>query len=1039
VATTDELRARAGADFGHVVFFDGIGPGFGDREGVLAYTPGSHSVRAGLVKAGTSLPESGNLRTGQFNDDTATITIEDLYGDLAAFFRARDPSERSLGDVPLGLGTPVHPLSDLTGRPELDAKNIGTERIGANGARHQYPVPTNYTIGLDHSISLPGIDLAGAPVSDEPIVWRGRRVVVYRVYRDHITYPGSELTGWRPFDEAIEIWRGTVTDEGEVQGRMWRLECDGPGSWQRKALGLNFSKTPVRAVGDFDLVTSGEAREDGMAMTLQLLGPNGVVANYGTSMFVTDITGTTADDIVDQVAAELAATAAATGVDGVWDEQANHHVAMTTDGTIQIAVDAQLSASIPPGVNAGVVNICLHRKVWAIIGYDVEYQRSLEATPEDPRAVTFSPVWINGTFNEANDFGPDYWTGYFPTGRLEWPNDDGLALSNNGVMRQYKPLHSNGTAILLAGLNEGRGQVIRLLDAALGGGASGTTVVHPGQLAWPVASLPGDPTSPIEIDGTPCDRCGWWLFTGKRRYAGTEEVYDEAWIGLANWVNGGAQQDGMVSGDAIIVTHWFNPKLFGYSTKGGVDSDWIALAEAGEAEGQIQAQPIIMLGYHSAPDLAHVVLQRILVGSGTCEGWDAPELDGPTLAAGDNEPAGVTDGIRRDAEIASLGLGIPEDLVATPAAFDAEAALVEEAAILDVKIGIPAGFSSVDVFRAIMQPLGWSWHIREGRYGIFCPASPLTIADATVELSRSVKKAEYADEGERQSMANDLRKWAPVDEWVIDYDARAGDGKAGRKLELNSPDRGLRYRPGGVRETVPALFHHEAHFSTRLDMLARFWALRHFEVRSYPVDRYTGEQCRFGTIVSITDPELVDALGSYGVTDRVGIVTSGVWDLDEGIKTLSIMVRADRSATPRLHAPLAQGIGYDTATSRLYVADDWAGFGNGWADAAGFVAASWMPLGGNALIQVEQWDGDVWAVTLTGTVTGVVTTPGSAYLQLSATSGTYFVDRDTWVTFRPSNIANAAWVETYFAPIADDGGEWTDGAAAAQDYIPWEA
>lgn len=1038
MATTEELRARTVADFCHVVLFDGIGPGFTDREGGTSYTPAGHSVRAGLIKAGTSLPESGNFRTGQLNDDTATITIEDFYGDLAEIFRAVDESERSLGDVPLGTGTPVHPSSDLTGRPELDAMNIGTERIGANGARHQYPAPTGYTIGGDHSITIPGLDLAGAPVSESPIVWAGRRVVIYRCYRDMITYPNSDLLGWRPFDEAIVIWHGTVRDEGDVQGRRWRLECDGPGSWLRKALGLNFAKEPVRAVGAFELKTSGDDREDGMAMTLQLVGPNGVVANYGTSMFSTNLTGTTADDLRDEVASELAVTAAAAGVDGVWDEQANHHVAMTTDGTIQIAVDAQLGASIPPGVNAGVLNLCLHRKVWAILGYDVEYQNSLDKAPDDPRAVTFSPVWINGTFNEANDFGPDYWTGYFPTGRLEWPNDDGLALSNNGVERRYIPLHPNGTAILLAGLNGGRGQIVRLADAALGGGASGTTVAHPGQLVWPVASSPtAGAGQPIQIDGVDCDRTGWWLFTGKRRYLGTEEVYDEAWIGLACWANGGAGQDGMVSGDAIIVTHWFDPTLFGYTTKGGVDSDWIALAEAGEAEGQIQARPIVMLGYRSSLDQAHIVLQQLLLNSGTCAGWDTYEQDDPQKAGGDNEPASVPDGRPRDADIASIGLGIPVDYVATPAEWDEEVSLLEDDSILDVKVAIPAGFSSIDVFRALMQPVGWCWNLRNGRYGVWCPAHPLTLADVEVVLDRSVKVAEYADEGERQDMGNELRKWAPVDEWVIDWDAKAGDCKPTRKLELNSPDRGLRYRPGGVSEKIPALFHRPGvSFQSRLDMLARWWSLRHFEVRNYRVPRYEGEQCRFGTIVQLTDPELVDALGTYGITNRIGIVSRGVWDFGGATKTLDILVLGTRSSSPRMNAPIVQAIGYDDPRRRIYVNLDWPVVGAGLPSL--FTEAPYgTSLGGDAVIECRQWDGSAWAVTLTGTLSSVA--DGLGYITITGPSGTYYRDRDGYVTLRPSNVANAAWVEATFAPIADETGEWNDDAAVAQPYIPWEA
>jgi hypothetical protein len=40
---------------------------------------------------------------------------------------------------------------------------------------------------------------------------------------------------------------------------------------------------------------------------------------------------------------------------------------------------------------------------------------------------------------------------------------------------------------------------------------------------------------------------------------------------------------------------------------------------------------------------------------------------------------------------------------------------------------------------------------------------------------------------------------------------------------------------------------------------------------------------------------------------------------------------------------------------------------------------------------------------------------------------------------QPSDVTNAAWVEAYLAPIAGPTGTWTDGAAASQDYIPWEA
>lgn len=1042
--TTDELRAYDVADFGHVVLIDGIMIGFGDREEMLAYTPGGHSIRAGLVKAGTSFTESGNLRTGQLNDDTFQLTIDDHYGDLARLFAGVDDGERSLGDVPLGTGTRVHPNDSLAARPELDSMNIGIERIGPNGERHQYPAPTDYQIGLDHSIAVPGMDLAGAPVSENPIVWAGRRVVVYRCYRDRITYPHPSASGWRDFDEAVVVHWGTIRDEGEIQGRRWKFDCDGPSSWLRKPLGLGIQQLdperPIRVQGVISLSTTAGADETGMASRLELIGANGVIAAYGARNFTAAITGTTADEIRDEIAAELGAVAAAAGTDGVWEDQAGYSLAMVGDGSIRISVDSQVGVAVPPGAGAGVLNLCLHRKVWGLLGYDVDYQRTLDAEPDEQRAISFSPIGLNGSFSQANDLGPDYWVGYFPTGRIEWPGGD-VALSNNGVMRQYQPLHLQGTTILLAGLNAGQGQVIRLGDAVLGGGASQSTIAHPGQLAWPVASRPTDATAAIQIDGTACDRCGWWLFYGKRRMAGSEEVFDEFWVGLASWTNGTAQQDGLVSGDTIIVTRWFDPKLFGYDTKGGPDSDWLARDDADADEGQIYAMPIVMLGYRSGLDQAHIIMQRMLHTSGTSTGWTTFEQNAPTLDAGDNEPAGMTDPYRRDAERANLGLGVPEGFVQLPAAWDDEIALLDDDTILDVKVAFAPGMSSADVFRALMQPVGWSWHLRGGRYGVWCPAHPLTLADVEVVLDRGVKAAEYGDRGKRRDMGNELRKWAPVDRWVFDYNAKVMDGKPGKRLELNSPDKGLRYRPGGVEEKVSALFHREARFSSRVDLLSRWWSRRHFEVRNYPVPRYIGEQCHFGTVVMITDEELIDVLGEYEVTNRIAIVTRATLDFEDGIKVLDLLVIADRSNTPRLNGPLAQGWGYNTGTARISVKDDWAGFGNGWSDAAAFVEPAYTGItafGGDAIVECLQWDGSAWAVTLTGTVRSVSTTPGAAYIEITGASGTYRRDQDCWVVLRPSVRSHGAWVESLLAPIADEAGEWTDDVPAQHDYIPWE-
>ena len=106
------------------------------------------------------------------------IPIFDVSGTLADLFLPLSTTEQSLGDVPIGTGLPVHPSTDLTGRPDLDEQNVGLERIGVNGARHQFAVPPGFDVGLEHTITTPALDIEGAPVSASPIVWIGRRAAL---------------------------------------------------------------------------------------------------------------------------------------------------------------------------------------------------------------------------------------------------------------------------------------------------------------------------------------------------------------------------------------------------------------------------------------------------------------------------------------------------------------------------------------------------------------------------------------------------------------------------------------------------------------------------------------------------------------------------------------------------------------------------------------------------------------------------------------------------------------------------------------------
>jgi hypothetical protein len=1046
MATTDELRVLNGCQFGHAILIHGINLVFVDHSDLVSYNfGGSRTGRLGLKREGLSWRHAIDMRRSTILDNPVDFTIDDYTGDLARLFGSTDSSERSLGDVPIGAGRPIDPNDSLAARVSLWSKNIGTERIGPAGERNLYPSPSGGGFPLRHSIAVPGLDLAGAPVSDNPIVWAGRRVTLYRIYRDHILFPSTSagVSSWRPFAEAKVLWWGAMRDEGKVSGRTWTLTADGAESWLRKPLAVGYQTTPVRAIGDITLATTDGAREDGIAVQLATNTPGAVAVQYGGRGFVTALSSaTTVDGIRDLVISEIAAAAAAAtdwlgSASSVWDNTAGYHVTMSADGSVTIGV---------PDVGTdtgGFLSICLHRKVWSALGYDVALQPTLDQGSEGPRFVKFRPAGLATLFTSAMP-GPNYYVGVFSTWAEAWLDSGGM--DNGGEARVYEPQYKGGTNVLLASLGDGAGQIVRLAEAALGAGAAQSTVAHPGQLDRPVASDPANSSAAISISGTACNRQGLWLFYGKRRMDSSETIFDEYQIGRASWVNGTVQQDGLVGGDTIIVTEWLRPRRFGFE-RDPLQSDWVALASAiTPADGMIQAIPICTLGWRESDfyDLAHIVAQRLLYSTGTSTGWTGFSSDATaSIDAGDNEPAGDHT-ITRDAERTELGLAIPAAFIQPPQAWKTEADKVENADVLDVKIAFGGGYQSVDALRSLLQPVGWSWHLRGGRYGIWCPADPLTLADATVVLTRTQKAAPYGAGG-RRSTTQDLRKWQPVDKWIYDYSYAPLKNATSARIEMLSPDSGLRYRPGEVTEQVMAHgMRMPRGVAERVLLLSQFWGRRHFEVRGWPVHAvFPGEDCWPGTIVRITDPELIDVLGSYGVTSKIGVITGCTTTLgpDECSKTLDILVFATNSNLPRLHAPSARATEYNSTTRVLTVQSNWLGIenaGDNWADSSQFAEPLYTGVaqfGGVAQVQVSQWDGASWSVTLTGTVSSVTSTT----ITLSAATGTYLRDQDAIVTLRESSNQTAgAYPYAIYSPINDAAGQHVNPSAATVDGFVWE-
>jgi hypothetical protein len=1037
--TTAELRVMSGCQFAHAIVINGIEQVFVDHADLVDYNfGGSRQGVLGLTREGLTWRHACDFRKGLLSDNQWSFTITDFDGSLARLFAAVDESERPLNDVPLGSGHPIYPNDSLAARTDLFDKHIGTERIGPAGERGLYPSPIGTTFAPKHSISVEGLDLAAAPVSDNPIVWAGRRVVLYRIYRDHATYPlTSGQATWRPIDEAVRLNWGTLRDAGSVRGREWTLEADGPESWLRKPLGVGFQPTSVRAVPDPPTLAE---EETGIGVGLATKGGvDGTTTVYGGRGFAVSITATTVDEIRDEIIAEIeAAAAAATDYLGdvslVWEDQTGFHVAMETNGSVRIGVSETLDD------DGGIMTLVLHKKVWSLLGYDIELQNSLDREPDEPKSIEFSEVGESGSFASLVP-GPGYYRGIFRTGRVEWEDSGGS--DNAGVTREYVPQYLGGTSVLLHDPPPG-GQVVRLAGAALGLGATGSTVAHPGQYDRPVASLPGDAESPAEINGVPCDRQGLWLFHGKRRFANSEDTFDEFQVVRASWAAALISQDGLVSGDTITVTEILTPRKFGFD-RPPLQSDWVVLESAAEDDdGGLNAMPLVNLGWNESSeyDLAHIIVQRLMYGTGTADGWNSYASDTEaTQDSGDNEPAGDHT-VVRDAEISELGLAIPADMIHTPDAWGAEAAKVENDDILKVKLVVTPGYQAVDAIQSMLRPVGWCMHLRNGRYGIWCPADPVTQADAEVVLTRAEKAATW---GRLQITPQDVRKWQPVDKWTYNYDYNPKNKKTNKSLEIIAPDAGLRYRPGEVAETVNAHGMRGTANGTgeRVAHLSKWWSRRHFEIRGWPVHGVDpGEDCWVGTIVRITDATLVDVLGEYGVSGRLGVITGVTHTLgtDQVTCLLDILVFADRAALPRHHAISAQAFGYDSSTRTLYCEDNWLRLETDSTDAPRFSEPSYTGIaqfGGAANVICYQWDGSTWSAGLTGTVSS--TTSNTIVLANGSTSGTYYRDMDTIVVLRPPTNQDAGeWPLQLYSPICDANGQFVPPGGGVQDGYPWE-
>jgi len=1022
---TAELRTRESADTAWLFVVSGVGAWTNAEAlaGVSDYFGDGRPLYSGLTPPRVQL--GIDVLDARHEDFRTTFQIQDQRtgstGYLASLFRAWHDSEEPL-DLTLDASDQATAVAQVLGR------HVGTEYIAADGSRAQWPAFPGWTIGDQHlGLDYENAELPAATVSDVPVVFRGRRCALYRVYRDAETYPDDRSQGWRPWTEAVRRWWGTLEDTGTVDGSIWSISARGPDSLLAGTLGsLTQSRQVSVSVAQLEL----DDDERGVAMRLRSVRSNPPAAPatgsraHGESVDFSLQLAATYGDAFDLAAAVntlvQARAADATPADGAFNAIEGQSVRFEADEVgIRIDDDDGLGFS-----RMAILEIAMHRKVWTWLGWDLTVQDAslnpLDLDETIPGVGDHDKLAQGFPFSalpseQTETPGPGYVTVFFDT---RAGTDDALGWDNQGVEQVFRPRYFGGSAVLPAEL--GDGVTVSLANA------DGGVVRHTGQFDRPPSDI-GAPAGATL-------RQGLWLLEGPRVIGSGDDV-EETQIVVATWREGNFPGSvGAGVDPEITITRWLDPRRFGIPRDSVPESgfDWQILQN--DPDNMVKATPLLRLGYveHGYSDRVEEVVLRLLHSTGASEGWTGFEGDAAaTFDTTPNEPALV--GGTFDAEVADLGLAIPQQLIASATQWRAEFAKIADGAFRNLAAAVRPGVQVLDLLEQWLRFYGVVPSLAGGQYGVRTLLERFSPADVEVVLGQSQKAARP---GSIARTKQHLRVYQPIDTFELAYQYDPAAEKFRREVKIRANDRGARYRTdGGTIDVSPRGVRNVNGWLARRTEIAAFWERRHFMLRGWPIlSRSVGEQVWPGTIVQLTEPRGVSQDGSYQIAAQIGMVVAYREDARRKTAAVDVLVQAGSSEPFSVFAPSALAYGIDNATNEILVADDWADNGaDGWSDAAAFVEPAWSAAGGALDVKGLQWDGATLSETWTGTIAGVTTTAGAARLQLTAApTGTYYRDMPCLVVPREAANQGAAWALQYLAITGDDAGQYGAGVASSR-------
>jgi hypothetical protein len=977
---------------------------------------GPRVVADGLEIDGSVRLEIDLVDTGMPRDHGRKFTIIDRHNYIISYFED-EPGDAVYERLsPTDDPAPETLLGANGNDVSIHGKWIDGEAIGPAGERRQYPCIPGFNIGLDHPALDTAVDdqLRASVVQQAARHFEGRPFALYLLRKDPST--GTWPSWEDQYNSGVSlIYWGVVKNPPTVKAFEWSFEVEGPGSWLCRTLNTTRVSTwqPARPILE---LSDDEAK---IAVAFYYMRNDAARQDCASSVYELTLTsGQTRAELAAEINGHLQTLATTAGPDTTFSTFYSGKVELTKD---HFFIQVQKNNGSDPW--GGIMRLRMHSKVWMYLGWQLMLEAQGRkmmwplATQVEVEAEE-GDVFSSWGLPDTPDPTKGYWSAIFRTLPLNEIWLTSFACDNGGAARYYKPLIT--------------GEGIAVLQPTLGASWNvgwGDGPYMDGQLARPPAD--------IEIGGTPCDAAGFALFRGSYMTEVDGEVTTQYALGQISWVDDGGKV-GLDTDDTAIVyaEKWLKNKQFGAP-------DWASPWAATDFE----YMPVALLGYNTTqPDLAHAVLARLLLSSGTAS-WS-----GGTITAGSNaHPDAIS--AADDREVADLGLCIPAAMVDLQSFRDAAEALPGGlAGPLNWTRNLFVGpFDSYQFIESVLLPRNWAFSFRGGRYGLIARSAPLDVEAVEVAITQS----DVAGEPTELPPSEDVRFDAllPIDLIEVSYghnqfeadnsgvvtanikalDPRSAMRRSNAKLEI---DARTLLADGSWRPDFARLWGREA----------AAWFAEPWSIVRVKVMGPKAKDLWPGTIVSYTSPWPATRNGEYGMnTPRIGRVVSVDRDLETLATTVEILVEGkDPTSSNRRFAPLARLVDdhetveerHDSASRKLYCYADAFGRGSDASDVTGFTMPAWWSGTGQALAYVwSSWDGRTWEKTAEFEVETVDPDEHSITYAAGTLSGTIWERRFTILTLAPHDDQDTgAWPQSLFGVVCGSDGKFGSGDTSG---FPW--